>query len=165
MLTVTATRLPEGALLQKYCDGGAYTDCFSTEVFGHVSQAQFITAFYTSLIFRTERQILKWLVSKPSTDRDVVALADGAAESFAAWTVEGQTENQLLLIDYAGRTRSWLMTNTGKTGTRLYFGSAIVPAAQRASISWAFRAMLPFHRAYSVTLLHAARASLSGRSA
>lgn len=164
MTSITATSLPEASLLHRYRNAGAYTDCYCTDVSGHVSQAEFITAFYTSIVFRAERLILKWAVQKPSTDRDVAALADGTAKSFAAWNVEEQTDTQLLLCDYLGRTRSWLMTVATEGGTRLYFGSAVVSPKGRTSIPRSFKAMLPFHRAYSVVLLQAAKAGLSGRS-
>jgi hypothetical protein len=73
-----------------------------------VSQAQYVSAFYTTFVFKLERLILKWTVSKPSTDAQVKRLADGSIDSFAAWMVEARSQNQLLMCDYQRLTRSWL---------------------------------------------------------
>ncbi|HEX7718658.1 MAG TPA: hypothetical protein VF389_02530, partial [Woeseiaceae bacterium] len=89
-------------------------------------------------------------------------------DSFAAWQVEKRVENQLLLTDYMGNTRSWLMvapvSSDGAGGTRLYFGSAVVPEVNaktgERSLGFLFRALLGFHRIYSVVLLYSARARL-----
>ena len=133
-----------------------------------MSHAQFVTAFYTTSVFRLERLILKWLLSKPSTDEDARRLAAGTADTFAAWTVEGRGVDQLLLCDVAGRTRSWLMVaavaSSGRTATRLFFGSAVVPHRNRRTgrheMGAAFRALLGFHKLYSRILLRAAVARL-----
>ncbi|HET9483682.1 MAG TPA: hypothetical protein VFO79_06985, partial [Xanthomonadales bacterium] len=91
------------------------------------------------------------------------ALASGRADAFAAWSVEGRTDDQLLLCDLHGRTRSWLMSAPLDGGTRLYFGSAVVPVAGRdgrATLGTGYRALLGFHRIYSRVLLRSARARL-----
>jgi len=161
--------LPEHALLRRYQLEGAYTDCYITEVAGEVTHEQYVQAFYTTLPFRLERLILKWAVSKPSTDADVADLASGAATVFAAWHVEARSEDQLLLSDFRGSTRSWLMVEAlaSGAGTRLYFGSAVVPAKTggtgRAERGFAYTALLGFHKLYSITLLHAAKRSLERR--
>src|SRR5690606_27974393 len=106
-----------------------------------VSQAAYVHAFYTTPLFRAERLVLQWLASRPSTDLQARQLASGATEDFAAWCVEARTERQLLLRDVTGRTRSWLMAaprggnddGDGRGGTRLYFGSAIVPVTDPRS--------------------------------
>ncbi len=56
-------------------------------------------------------------------------LSRGERQSFAAWKVEASAPNQLLMCDFLGNTRSWLMIEPRDDGgaTRLYFGSAIVP--------------------------------------
>jgi len=121
--------LPEHALLFAYHVGGHYTDCFTVDVAGAVSQQQFVTAFYTSRLFRLERLILRWLVAKPSSDRQAEQLASGSIDRFAAWTVEGRAPNQLLVCDYQGRTRSWLMVEPAGADpatTRLHFGTGVV---------------------------------------
>ncbi len=168
MFSVQSCPIPDGALLAIYEKADAFTDCYGVEIAGSVSLEQFVTAFYTSCVFRLERMILRWAVSKPSTDAQAAQLASGAHDAFAAWYVEKRLDNQLLLSDFQGRTRSWLMvaptvTDSGP-GTRLYFGSAVVPAREpvtgRSTIGPGFRALLGFHRIYSEILLYAARSRL-----
>lgn len=161
--------LPAEALLRRYLGAGNHADCYSTGIDGTVSHAAFVEAFYTTGVFRIERLILRLAVSRPSTDAEARQLAEGARDAFAAWTVEARAANQLLLADYSGRTRSWLMVapladGAGPT-TRLYFGSAVVAgrgvANGRSGLGFAFRALLGFHHVYSRVLLGAARARLS----
>ncbi len=158
--------LPATALLRKYVESGAYTDCYFTEIGARVSHLQYVEAFYTTAVFRLERLILKWLASKPSTDDDVGRLARGEQDVFAAWSVEGRAPDQLLLCDYLQRTRSWLMVASrahGVTGTRLYFGSAVVPApngSRKQRLGSPYDEMLGFHKLYSRILLRSARARL-----
>ena len=169
MPTVHPCGLPAGALLGQYAGPGGYADCYVVEVPQTVSHAQFVEAFYTTAVFKVERFILGAVVFRPSTDAEVGQLARGEISAFAAWTVEGRAENQLLLCDFAGRTRSWLMVapagSAGTAGTRLYFGSAVVPAQTngtgRDDLGWVFRALLGFHKLYSRVLLRAAVARLS----
>jgi hypothetical protein len=92
------------------------------------------------------------------------ALARGESETFAAWHVEGRMADQLLLCDFRGRTRSWLMTaaipGADSMSTRLYFGSAVVPVVDprsgRKAMGFVFRVLLGFHKIYSRVLLRAA---------
>ena len=159
--------LPEHALLARYAGDGGYTDCYVTDLPGNFSQAEYVAAFYTTWLFKLERVILKWLVAKPSTDQQAEELARGGRDSFAAWTVEASAPNQLLMRDFLGNTRSWLMVEPRHEGgvTRLYFGSAVVPRADRKTgqrrLGFSFRALLGFHRRYSRALLTAARARLT----
>ncbi len=173
MSPVRSTPIPVSALLRQYLGSGAYTDCYSTEIAAAVSLEQYVTAFYTTPVFKLERQILKWSVSRPSTDDQARALARGTIDTFAAWHVESRRDDQLLLRDYQGRTRSWLMVapraTDGSERTRLYFGSAVVPVrnpkAGTAELGSVVNALLGFHRIYSVVLLYAARSRLrAGRS-
>ncbi len=149
-----------------YRDLGDYTDCFTIDVEKNISQADFIFAFYTSRLFKMERFILKWLVAKPSSDAQAKALALGKTDSFAAWSVEARTANQLLMCDYQSRTRSWLMTEprNDSTGTRLYFGSAVASkrpdGRQDRGFGFGFRLLLGFHVLYARGLLKAAKAGL-----
>lgn len=158
--------LPEEALLRKYRDSDAYADCFATDIPRLVTHAQFVEAFYTTWVFKLERVLLDWFAAKPSTDAQAHALATGTLFSFAAWHVERRAADQLLMCDFRGRTRSWLMIEAIPAGnapaTRLYFGSAVVPVAStgRGEMGGAFRALLGFHKLYSRVLLHAARARL-----
>ena len=163
-MTVQPGTLPKGALLAAYRDSGAYTDCYVADIDRQVSQAEYIRAFYTTLPFKTERLILKWAISKPSTDEDASHLAEGKADKFAAWYVEAREDNQLLLSDFRNRTRSWLMAVPADEGTRLYFGSAVVPEVdaetQEARMGKGFSLLMGFHRLYSKILLSAARRRL-----
>jgi hypothetical protein len=152
--------LPADALLRRLRDASAYTDCYGATVAGDVTHARFVEAFYTTGLFKLERAILAAFVARPSTDAQARALASGETDAFAAWTVEARAEDQLLLCDYRGRTRSWLMRAAADGGgTRLYFGSAVVPVAKAdgsRSMGGAFAALLAFHRLYSRALLQAA---------
>jgi hypothetical protein len=161
--------LPDGALLHRYAGAGGYADCYVAEAARTVSHAEFVECFYTTAVFKLERLILRLLVSRPSTDAQARQLAHGMLAAFAAWTVESRAPNQLLLRDYTGRTRSWLMVAAAEdgasTGTRLYFGSAVVPvrspATGRSKLDPVFGALLGFHKLYSRLLLAAARSRLS----
>lgn len=168
MFSIKSCPLPDNALLNTYQLNGAYTDCYYTEISRTVTHSQYVNAFYTTPAFKLERSILKWVVSKPSSDAQVVQLADGTTDSFAAWSVEKRCENQLLLCDYQKRTRSWLMikhieSEEGVT-TRLYFGSAVVPIENiktgSSSFGLVFHALSWFHKMYSVTLLFSAKTRL-----
>ena len=168
MLAIEKCPVPANTLLNTYSIPGAYVDCYTTEVPGQVAFSEFIFAFYTTLLFKLERLFLELTVSRPSTDIQARQLADGDIEKFAAWYVENRSENELLLCDLLGGTRSWLMVipaNTQSTPqTRLYFGSAVVPVrlskTGTPSLGFAFQALLSFHRIYSVLLLYSAKASI-----
>ena len=167
MPTVQSCQLPQPALLRKYLDAGAYADCYVAELAWPVSHAEFVEAFYSTPVFKLERLLLAWFVAKPSTDAQAKALARGSLSAFAAWTVEARSVDQLLMSDFQGRTRSWLMSEVnGPAASRLYFGSAVVPLVSRRSgkarMGIAFRVLLGFHRLYSRVLLRAACARLAG---
>jgi len=168
MPRIRPCQLPTGALLSRYLGSGAYADCYVAEIARTVSHAEFVEAFYTTMVFKLERLILRLLVSRPSTDAQATQLAQGTLSSFAAWSVEGRAPDQLLLSDFTGRTKSWLMVkpeSAESTGTRLFFGSAVVPVRDptsgRPSLGFMFSALLGFHKVYSRVLLHAARSRLS----
>ena len=163
-MTVQPAALPDHALLQTYARNGSYTDCFTTTIPYPVTHAQYVAAFYTTWVFKLERFILKWAVSRPSTDEQARKLAAGADDPFAAWSVEARAANQLLLCDMYGSTRSWLMAEPDGAGTRLYFGSAVVKRGP-AGIGRSYRLLMGFHTLYSRVLLHAAKRRLeSGRA-
>jgi hypothetical protein len=159
-MQVTPQPLPEHALLARYAGRGAYADCFVTEIPGEFTHAEYVRAFYTTWLFKLERRILEWLVAKPSTDEQAAQLARGERATFAAWTVEASAPNQLLLCDFRGNTRSWLMVESraGGGATCLYFGSAIVPRIDadtgRPRVQRRFRAVLRLHVRYSRALGH-----------
>ncbi len=167
-MSVRPDELPENALLARHRDDGAYTDCYSTTIPLEVDFATYVEAFYSSWAFRPERWFLRLALKRPASDFDITRLTRGGATRFAAWDIEARSPDQLLLCDLYGRTRSWLHCSSGDTGrqvvTTLYFGSAVVPKADRRSgersMGGTFSALLGFHRLYSRTLLAAASARL-----
>jgi hypothetical protein len=174
MSSIQSCDVPLNSLLRAYKDGASFADCYVAEVPGAVKQAAFIEAFYTSPLFKVERTILKYVASRPATDADARQLAAGNVTKFSAWRVEKQSPSELLLADFTGRTRSWLMAAPVSVSgqpptTRLYFGSAVVPRAGKAGragekprMGWVFHALLGFHRLYSRLLLAAAKRRLVG---
>ena len=161
--------LPKDALLEKYKQAGAKTDCYFVDIPKQVSQAQYIEAFYTTPLFKIERFILALVARRPSTDEQANALARSKTKNFAAWSVEAQTPEQLLLCDFMGKTRSWLKSTAISTAdannsTRLYFGSAVVPkqdhTSGKARVGIGFQLLGGFHHVYSKALLKAAYARL-----
>ena len=168
MVSITSSPLPDESLLRRYLRDGHYTDCYSTDISRSVTHSQYIVAFYTTFLFKIERFILKLAVSRPSTDTEAMQLAEKQRDSFAAWRVEARDNNQLLLCDFQGRTRSWLMIEPmpleQTPRTRLYFGSAVVRIRksenERQSISFASGVLLGLHRMYSVPLLYSAKKRL-----
>lgn len=161
-MSIHAETLPDVALLRYYANRpDCYTDCYSTTLMFNVSLADFITAFYTTPIFKAERLVLRVGARTKVTDADVVALADGKTEEFAVWTVEDRTATQILLEDKSGSTRSWLMVASQGTGTKLYFGSALVPAVEDGPLPLLARLMILPHKLYSRKLLSAAAKQFS----
>ena len=159
MPAIRTAELPARAFLQGYARVGAYTDCFRTDLPRAVSLAEFVEAFYTTWLFKLERLLLAWFVARPSTDAQAGAVARAEIENFAAWDVERRDGDQLLMCDMAGRTRSWFLAEPEGVGTRLYFGSAVVPAMGadgRPRMGAVFRLLLGFHKLYSRALLGAA---------
>ena len=162
MPDVRACELPRDALLREYVIAGDYVDCFTTEVPRNVTHAEFVAAFYNTRLFKLERLILA-LVGKPSTDVEARELAEGSRADFAAWTVERRAVNQLLLCDFQGKTRSWLMVAPDGGTTRLYFGSAVVKprgTSGEKRMPGGFNALLGCHKRYSHALLTAAHRAL-----
>jgi hypothetical protein len=151
------------ALTNRYHGSGAYTDCYCVDLPRVISHAEYVEAFYTTALFKLERWLLRIAVSRPSTDAEAHALATGKRDTFAAWTVEARAPDQLLLCDFMGRTRSWLMVAPG--GTRLYFGSVVVPERNATTGETAMPAthgrLLWFHKLYSRMLLSAAARRLA----
>lgn len=165
MAAVQACEIPLNSFLRSFQDGIGFADCYVIDVPEQVSQAAYVEAFYTSPLFKLERTLLTYLASRPANDADARQLAAGQVNRFSAWQVVGQSPSELLLADFTGRTRSWLMAVpidalVQGSGTRLYFGSAVVPRARDGSgsgdLGWPFRALLGFHKLYSRLLLRAA---------
>ena len=152
--------LPKAALLRRYFDDGEYTDCFVTTVPAESSLSEYVTAFYTTRLFKAERLVLRFFASISSSDDDAVQLSQGARDTFAAWNVEDRSDDQLLLIDVRGQTGSWFMCEPRDSGSRLYFGSVVfrqkeTPAGKE--LRWSYRLLLGAHRLYSRALLSSAR--------
>lgn len=172
MPSVQPSALPECALLNRYAQSGAYTDCYHVDVPMSVSLAQYVRSFYTTPLFKVERSILALIARRPSTDKGAEDLASNQTTRFSAWDVEDRNSNQLLLRDFMGRTRSWLMVTpleqAGSTSTRPYFGSAVVPKSITpggiASFGVAFHALSGFHHLYSKALVRAAQSNLGNES-
>jgi hypothetical protein len=170
LVPVHRSALPPGAALAAYARDGAYTDCYAVVVPRVVTQAEYVEAFYTTAVFKVERWLIARFLSRPSTDAQALQLAQGQLGSFAAWSVEPCTPDQLVLA--AGRTRSWLMAcasdESGQPGTKLYFGSAVVArrggGSGRSGMGWPFRALLGFHKLYSRVLLDAAMKRLGAQA-
>ncbi|MCE2917161.1 MAG: hypothetical protein ACOVOT_13105 [Rubrivivax sp.] len=169
-MSVTPCELPAGALLQRHCAEGAFTDSYRSTVPGRIVLADFVAAFYTTPLFKLERAVLA-LAGAPSTDDDARALGEGRGERFAVWRVEARAEGQLLLVERTGRTRLWLMVEPDAAGreTVLRFGSALLPRGDRAigerRSGRLFTALLGLHDRYSRALLAAAARRLRTGSA
>ncbi len=154
MTDIQSRALPSGSLLAAGCAPADYTDCFTAEVPRAVSLEEYVIAFYNSAAFRPERWILH-AIGKGSGGGDVRALAAGATEEFAAWTVEARTDTEILMRDFQQRTCSWLCVEDLSGRTRLYFGSGV-----RKPDGALVKALMPFHRFYAKTLLKSAAASV-----
>lgn len=164
---MVTSELPTSALLRNYAHGGGYTDCYFIEVRRSISLAGYVEAFYTTWVFKLERWILTHAVNKPSSDRDARRVARAEINFFAAWTVEGRAPDQLLMCDYLRRTRSWFMVVPIDAGTRLYFGSAVVPVRRKSgelTLGSTYSALMGFHKLYSRILLRSARSRLMRES-
>ncbi|MFK8054104.1 MAG: hypothetical protein AB8F65_14145 [Woeseiaceae bacterium] len=170
-MKIHPTTLPDTALLARY-QKTDFTDCYRTTIDIGVTFEHFVEAFYTTRLFKLERWILSVALKKPSTDLQAKALAEGTSENWAAWTVEARTENQLLLCDIAGQTRSWLMSSPDETAegqqTDLWFGSAVIHNKTAADgtplMGFGFRLLMRFHHWYSIALLKAAARRLAKQS-
>lgn len=169
MVTVQPCEIPISSALRAVQATGAFADCYATDVRGTVSRAEFVEAFYTTTLFKVERKLLAWFAGKRGTNMDAARLANGTATSFSAWTVESSSDDQILLADFTGRTKSWLMVvrlrdSQKEEFTRLYFGSAVLPKRSSSPgvsrMGIAFHALSGFHTLYSKLLLLAARSKL-----
>ena len=167
MTRVQPTDLPPTSLLCRHQARGAYADCYTTVLPVAVLPAQYIEAFYTTALFKAERRLIALVMRRPSSDADARALARGTRQDFAAWRVEDRTDDQIMLADLSGKTRSWLMAvpaggaaGHNPSATRLYFGSAVLsrpdPKTGQQRLGFGFHALLGAHKLYSRLLLRAA---------
>lgn len=152
--------VPPDSLLDRLAqERGAFADAYALELPRSATLATFVEAFYTSRLFKVERALIS-LLGRPSTDAMAQAVARGEGERIAVWTVEARTADELLMHEDSGATRSWFKVEAVAGGTRLWFGSAVVPRRRgpggEPRFSWVFHALLGFHRQYSRALLAAA---------
>ena len=164
MFSIKKCDVLPNSLVAPFLEKG-YADSYRTEVNGYISLEDYVYNFYTSPLFKLERFILTWTVSKPSNDMDAQEIAKGNTEKFAAWTVENRNENELLMCDFTHRTRSWFMVKEVGTSelprTQLYFGTGVSPSVNKKSMGLLFNILLPFHKIYSISLLYFAKRQLS----
>ena len=166
-MSIYRCSLPPDAFLQRYAGNVGYADCFRVDVPGAIGLGRYVEAFYTTRLFKAERAILS-LAGHPSADAEAALVAQGEASRFAAWHVEARADDQLLMCDVTGRTRSWfkVASNTDRH-TTLYFGSAITSVKTgkdgRKSMGLVFNVLMPVHILYSRALLAAAKRKI-GRS-
>jgi hypothetical protein len=153
----TACPVPQDALLQRYVGQGAsVTDCYVLSVPQPVDFDSFVSAFYTTALFRAERLILSITMRRRIPDSEIQEMLSGASSEFAVWRVEARADNQLLLCDLSGATRSWLSVKTNEGhGVDLYFGSAVVAKGDKP-LSALTRWIMPLHILYSKHLLETA---------
>jgi hypothetical protein len=167
MAVVEQQAVPDDALLRTYRGGkhpelwGRYGDCFTVRAAGTVSLAQWVFAFYTSPIFKMERLLLRFLAKAPSSDQQAREIAEGRREAFAVWVVGARTQDQLLMCDRYGRTRSWFrVVPEASGGTILQFGSAVaarIGQGGAAGMGHGFKVLLAAHKIYSRLLISAAK--------
>ena len=161
--SVNNAPLPDGALLQEFVDLGEYTDCFVVHVRGEVTFPKYVESFYTTSLFKAERLLLKWLISRPSTDEEARQVSRNEIHAFAAWKEHSRSVNQLVMMDFRQQTCSWFMLVPQESGNRLYFGSAVMRNKETSSgrkMKWTYRCLLGFHRLYSQALLRSAARQL-----
>ena len=161
--TIKTAHAPTGSLLQAYQQPEHYTDAFSLRYAGNVRFADYVTAFYCSRAFRPERWLLGVRASMRAGNAHARALGEGHRDEFAAWLVEARRDNEILLVDRSGRTRSWLMASPktspqGERMTVLWFGSAVCDVGEATPL-W-FDMTIGFHVKYSRRLLASAARTL-----
>ena len=132
---------------------GHYADAFVTSATQGVAFAEYVEAFYTTRLFKLERLVLS-LIGARSTDAEARELAKGLRERFAAWDVAGRGEDEILMRQRGGPTKSWLALREGK----LWFGSVVVPVERRGRLTLGpvFHSLVGAHKVYSRLLLSAA---------
>ncbi|MEM8591143.1 MAG: hypothetical protein AAGF13_01325 [Pseudomonadota bacterium] len=133
---------------------GAYADFYEVSVDGEPDLERFLRTFFDTWVFRLERRVLRLLKYERTDRADVLAIAAGKSDSFAAWEVEERREREVIFVFAPPMGRTWLgVSDAG--GTKLQFGSALIPR-EGERLPWYVRATIPFHRLYSRTLLSAA---------
>ena len=162
MAHIVQTQPPKGSLIDERAVAlGYYADAFCVDVVGEISINQFVEAFYTTPLFKAERLILRVFAGAGTTDAQAASVAAGTSQKFAVWTQEAHTANEMLMD--AGSTKSWFCTEPIEAGTRLWFGSVVMPRDPQKGpeMGFGFRALLGAHVFYSHLLLKAAARRLS----
>ena len=167
-MSIHRCSLPPDAFLQRYAGNVGYADCFRVDVRGTVGLGRYVEAFYTTRLFKAERAILS-LAGHPSSDAEAAVVAQGDTPRVAAWHVEARADDQLLMCDVTGRTRSWFQVALNRDGdTTLYFGSAVTSVETgvtgRKSMGLVFNVLMPVHILYSRALLAAAKRKIARSS-
>ena len=160
MSKIIQTAPPAGSLIAPFAEKEAhYVDAFRQDTGEDVRLSDYIAAFYTTPLFRAERAVLRLTARAPSSDADATALAAGVSDTFAIWTVEARRDDEILLADRSGRTKSWLHVAPGQ----VWFGSVVVPVARGGTLTLGpvFHALLGFHQIYSRLLLRSAVARVT----
>jgi hypothetical protein len=179
-MSITQQPAPPDSLLMSYRGGarperwGQYGDCFSVNLKRRVTLEEFVSAFYTTWVFKIERRMLRWVMRAASTDAQARGVAAGTQDAFAIWRVGARTETQLLMCDRYESTRSWFRVAPIEGGTLLQFGSAVAAArggrgggrggGGTASMGGGFQLLLGFHVLYSKVLLRAAATRLMAQT-
>ena len=167
MMSVNMAPNPEDGFLKDYdAIDGAHTDCFCTDIECLVTLEDFITAFFSTPIFKLERLLLRIFVGAKTTEEDVAALASGEASSFATWETEKRNQTQISLAVHNSPIRTWLKVEPKPetSTTQLYFGSAVLPTLKdhsgRPKLGVFICALMGFHMLYSRILLWSAKRRL-----
>ncbi len=167
-MSVMVGRIPEAAFLKTYeYKAGCYVDCYYLDVPESVSLPDYVYAFFTSPVFRIERAMLRLFASSQSSDCDVKELATNKGDRLAGWRAMARDDTQMILAVGEGPIRTWFMCGKPEAafeGTRLYFGSAVLPTKQsdtgKPEMGRMFRYLLGFHKIYSRVLLRSAKRKL-----
>lgn len=154
---ISEADLPDGALLARYADrSDCFTDCYVADLGRDIEFGTYLCAFYSTWVFAPEKALLRLVLGRPARDFDILPVALGDKDRFAAWDVETRGTDEILLCDLSGGTRSWFKVE----GSRVYFGSAVVPPEPGVELGRLFKALLGFHKVYSRALLRAAVAKM-----
>lgn len=165
---ISECALPDRSVLhpshERYSSEYHYTDSFMYESTENISFESFIHSFYVSKVFKLERFLLRLFLRKSITDGMAEELAKGERDNYAAWNEEYRNDNQLLMADITGSTKSWFMVEKHSNGCKLYFGTVVMSkkdkAGQPKSPMPLFSWTVPAHKFYSKALLWSAKKQL-----
>lgn len=162
MALVRSGTIPTTSLLYEYeTVKGGYCDCYVVDTQGDANLQNYISVFFETWIFKLELKLLSLFGLNRDRPDQVKQLAEGCVKTFAAWKVEGRTENDLLLAVGTGPIRTWLRVEAhSENAVRFYFGSALLPLRTDRNghprLDAISMVLLPFHKLYSRILLRAA---------